>query len=53
MAGHAGVSSINAMRQSDIALLMGYLCLLAFVVVFSNLLADVLYAWLDPRVKYD
>jgi ABC-type dipeptide/oligopeptide/nickel transport system permease component len=32
---------------------MGYLLLVAFLVVFSNLLADVVYAWLDPRVKYD
>jgi peptide/nickel transport system permease protein len=44
---------INALNQSDIALLMGYLLLVAFLVVFSNLLADVVYAWLDPRVKYD
>ncbi|MHB8139890.1 MAG: ABC transporter permease [Vulcanimicrobiaceae bacterium] len=44
---------INALTQSDIALLMGYLTLVAFLVVFSNLLADVAYAWLDPRVKYD
>ncbi len=43
----------NALTQSDIALLMGYLLLVAFLVVFSNLLADVVYAWLDPRVKYD
>ncbi|MBV8331722.1 MAG: ABC transporter permease, partial [Candidatus Eremiobacteraeota bacterium] len=43
----------NALGQSDIALLMGVLIMLAFLVVFSNLLADVLYAWLDPRVKYD
>ncbi len=43
----------NALQQSDLALLMGYLVLLAFLVVFSNLLADVVYAWLDPRVKYD
>jgi peptide/nickel transport system permease protein len=43
----------NALTQSDIALLMGYLVLGAAFVVFSNLLADVLYAWLDPRVKYD
>jgi len=33
--------------------LMGYLIVNAFLVVFFNLLADVLYAWLDPRVKYD
>lgn len=44
---------INAMTQSDLALLMGYLLLTAFLVVFCNLLADVTYAWLDPRVKYD
>jgi peptide/nickel transport system permease protein len=43
----------NALTQSDIALLMGVLIMLAFLVVFSNLLADVVYAWLDPRVKYD
>ena len=43
----------NALQQSDLALLMGYLLLVAFLVVFSNLLADVVYAWLDPRVKYD
>jgi peptide/nickel transport system permease protein len=43
----------NALTQSDLALLMGYLLLVAFLVVFSNLLADVAYAWLDPRVKYD
>src|SRR5215469_15464628 len=44
---------ITALNQSDLALLMGYLVLIAFLVVFSNLLADVVYAWLDPRVKYD
>ena len=44
---------INALGQEDIAVLMGYLIVNAFLVVFFNLLADVLYAWLDPRVKYD
>jgi peptide/nickel transport system permease protein len=43
----------NALGQQDIAVLMGYLIINAFLVVFFNLLADVLYAWLDPRVKYD
>jgi len=49
----AGRMFINALGQSDIALMMGYLLILATLVVFSNLLADVLYAWLDPRVTYD
>jgi peptide/nickel transport system permease protein len=44
---------INALTQSDIALLMGYLCMIAVLVVVFNLIADVLYAWLDPRVKYE
>ena len=43
----------NGLQQSDIALLMGYLMMVAGLVVFCNLLADVVYAWLDPRVKYD
>lgn len=43
----------NALTQQDFHLLMGYLVLTAMIVVFANLLADVSYAWLDPRVKYD
>lgn len=42
----------NGLGQFDFALLMGYLSLAAFLVVVCNLLADVCYAWLDPRVKY-
>jgi peptide/nickel transport system permease protein len=48
-----GRAFYNALTQGDLALMMGYLILIAFLVVFSNLLADVVYAWLDPRVKYD
>jgi oligopeptide transport system permease protein len=32
---------------------MGYLMMVSVLVVFFNLLADVAYAWLDPRVKYN
>lgn len=49
----AGRMFFNALQQSDIALMMGYLLILAVAVVFSNLLADIIYAWLDPRVAYD
>ncbi|MBC5810292.1 MAG: ABC transporter permease [Candidatus Eremiobacteraeota bacterium] len=44
---------INALGQFDFSLLMGYLMMVSFLVVFFNLVADVAYAWLDPRVKYD
>lgn len=43
----------NALQQFDFALLMGYLMLVSFLVVVFNLIADVTYAWLDPRVKYN
>ncbi len=43
---------INALTQFDFALLMGYMMIVSFLVVFFNLVADVCYAWLDPRVKY-
>jgi peptide/nickel transport system permease protein len=43
----------SALGNFDFALLMGYLMLVSFLVVFFNLLADIAYAWLDPRVKYD
>ncbi len=43
----------NALGQFDFSLLMGYLVIVSFLVVFFNLVADVTYAYLDPRVKYD
>jgi peptide/nickel transport system permease protein len=43
---------IQALGQFDFALLMGYLMLVSFLVVLFNLIADVTYAWLDPRVKF-
>jgi peptide/nickel transport system permease protein len=42
----------NALGQFDFALLMGYMMLSSFMVIFFNLVADLCYAWLDPRVKY-
>ena len=32
---------------------MGVLLISSFAILFSNLIADILYAWLNPRVKYD
>ncbi len=44
---------IVALMQQDFPLLMGYLMLVSVLVVAFNLLADIAYGWLDPRVKYD
>jgi peptide/nickel transport system permease protein len=49
----AGRLFITALGQQDFGLLMGYLVLISILVVLFNLLADLAYGWLDPRVKYD
>jgi peptide/nickel transport system permease protein len=38
--------------QLDYTTVMGITTFAALLVVFGNLLADVLYAWLDPRIRY-
>jgi peptide/nickel transport system permease protein len=43
----------NAIGRSDWPLVMGYLLILAVIVVLSNLLADIAYVVVDPRIRYD
>jgi peptide/nickel transport system permease protein len=43
---------IQAMGSRDYPLLMGILMMGSFMVVFFNLIADVVYGWLDPRISY-
>jgi peptide/nickel transport system permease protein len=42
----------SALRR-DYPVLMAVIMITAVLIVFSNLLADVLYAYLDPRIRYD
>lgn len=37
----------------DYTLVMGTVIVIAVFVVIFNLIVDILYAWLDPRVRYD
>lgn len=43
---------IDAVRSFDYTILMGILFVTAIVVVLANLIADILYAVVDPRIKY-
>lgn len=43
----------DSATRFDYPVLMGILVIGSLVVVLSNLLADVLYAVLDPRIRYD
>ncbi|MBI2303270.1 MAG: ABC transporter permease [Chloroflexi bacterium] len=47
--GRLGVESIFA---RDFTVVQGVVFVMALAVLFSNLLADVLYSYLDPRIKY-
>jgi oligopeptide transport system permease protein len=37
----------------DYTLVMGTVVVIACFVIVFNLIVDILYAWLDPRVRYD
>jgi peptide/nickel transport system permease protein len=37
---------------NDFVTAMTVVMIIAFTVVFFNLLADILYGWLDPRIRY-
>ena len=39
-------------RQRDYGLLMAMTMLYAFAVAFLNVVVDVLYAYIDPRIRY-
>jgi peptide/nickel transport system permease protein len=43
----------ESMMSHDYPVVMGVGIISAFLTLFGNLLADIGYAWLDPRVHYD
>ena len=52
--GYPGMGKLlfDAIMGSDYALAMAILMLMSLFVILANLIADVLYAWLDPRIRY-
>ncbi|AST96213.1 ABC transporter permease [Shouchella clausii] len=44
---------IQAVNTRDMAIVQACVFVIAFLVIAMNLLADVLYRFLDPRIKYD
>ncbi len=48
-----GQLGLQAVFYHDYPLLMGIGIISAFLTLMGNLLADVGYAWLDPRIRYD
>ena len=44
---------IRSVERTDYDLVMGVVMINALLILLFNLLADILYAYLDPRVRYD
>jgi peptide/nickel transport system permease protein len=43
---------IDAIQRSDIPVIMAVTFVLSALVILFNLMADVIYGWLDPRITY-
>jgi peptide/nickel transport system permease protein len=48
-----GYYFINKLQQGDVYAIMGYLLVVSVSIVVFNLIADILYGFLDPRIRYD
>ncbi|MGQ0571012.1 MAG: ABC transporter permease [Armatimonadota bacterium] len=48
-----GRLAVNAAHQRDYPVVLGVTIAVAFAVLASNLLVDLLYAWLNPQIRYD
>jgi len=46
-----GRTTVTALEMSDFPVVMGAILFIAFVFVVMNIIVDILYAWVDPRVK--
>lgn len=44
---------VNALLQKDMYLAGAFLIFLALALLIGNLLADILLAWVDPRIRYE
>lgn len=48
-----GLMFISAISLRDSPVIMGYVLVSAFVVLIANLLTDIAYSWVDPRIRYE
>ena len=48
-----GYYFIQALQNSDFYAVMAYLVITSVIIIIFNLIADVVYGYLDPRIRYD
>ena len=47
-----GAETFNAIKRSDLPMIQGITLFGAFFIIILNLVVDIAYAYLDPRVRY-
>ncbi len=50
--GGIGQSFVNSALSRDYAVMMGVTILIGMLTIVFNLLVDLLYAWIDPKIRY-
>lgn len=48
-----GQMTLTGINQRDYPVVQGCVLFIAFVYVLVNLVTDLMYAWIDPRISYD
>ena len=48
-----GQMTLTGINQRDYPVVQGCVLFIAFVYVLVNLITDLLYTWIDPRISYD
>jgi peptide/nickel transport system permease protein len=48
----AGQFTVLSLRNNDFPVVQGFVLIIAVVLVMTNLIVDMTYAWLDPRIRF-
>ena len=48
-----GKHFVSSIGNRDYPIITGVTLIYAVVLVIANLLVDITYAWLDPRIRFD
>lgn len=50
--GGIGKAFVDSALNRDYAVMMGVTLLVGFLTILFNLIVDILYAWIDPKIRY-
>jgi peptide/nickel transport system permease protein len=48
-----GTLTYNSITSRDYTMVMGIFIIVSIITILANLMSDILYTYLDPRIKYD